>query len=331
VRQIGKGGDRMTLHGRATVASLVAAFVMVLSAGSAQAAPPVPVGAGVVGGLVWFDANGDGVVGPTEAEIGAVGVTLTVAGADGVLATVDDVTVSAATAADGRYEFVDVVAGPYRVNVVRSTLPVDVVGSFESDGTLDDTVTKTLAAGEVDRTVGFGYTRRADLQIVNRVAPGPYAPPTTVAFELTVTNAGPSSADAVLVNDTLPGRMVLVAEGSDPRCTSTDGTSIVCRLGTLPAGAFDTVTISAAVDAVTDQSGFTNLAAVGSPTPDPIQANNSATATIEVVASQAPPPTDSPTRTLPKTGTRGALIGLSWAVLVAGAVLCLAARRRRLL
>ena len=88
-------------------------------------------------------------------------------------ATGDDLIASTTTGADGRYQFDNVTAGPYQVSVVRSTVPADLVTSYESDGTFDGIVTKTLAVAEVDRTVDFGYTRRADLQIVNCVAPDP--------------------------------------------------------------------------------------------------------------------------------------------------------------
>jgi uncharacterized repeat protein (TIGR01451 family) len=168
----------------------------------------------------------------------------------------------------------------------------------------------------------------ADLSVVNRVAPGPYAPPTMVTFELTVNNAGPSTSGPLTVTDTLPGGMTYVAAGSDPRCTSIDGTSIVCGLATLAAGAFDTVTVSAAVAAVTESSGFTNTASVSSSTPDPVEDNNTAAATIEVVAALPTPAVNPPPTVLPKTGgLRVVVLGTSWMLIGAGVLLRAAARR----
>jgi uncharacterized repeat protein (TIGR01451 family) len=162
----------------------------------------------------------------------------------------------------------------------------------------------------------------ADLSVVNRVAPGPYAPPTVVTFELTVSNAGPSATGPVTVIDTLPGGMTYVAAGSDPRCASVDGTSVACGLAALTSGAFDTVTVSAAVAGVTDQSGFTNVASVSSSTPDPVNANNTATATIEVVAVLPPPAANPPPTALPKTGgLRVVVLGTSWMLIGAGVLL----------
>jgi uncharacterized repeat protein (TIGR01451 family) len=168
----------------------------------------------------------------------------------------------------------------------------------------------------------------ADLSVVNRVAPGPYAPPTMVTFELTVGNAGPSASGPVTLTDTLPGGMTYVAAGSDPRCSSVDGVSIVCGLATLAAGAFDTVTVSAAIAAVTESSGFTNTASVSSSTPDPVAANNTATATIEVVAALPAPDVNPPPTVLPKTGgLRVVVLGTSWMLIGAGVLVRAAARR----
>jgi uncharacterized repeat protein (TIGR01451 family) len=168
----------------------------------------------------------------------------------------------------------------------------------------------------------------ADLAIVNRVAPGPYAPPTMVTFELTISNAGPSASGPVTVTDTLPGEMTYVAAGSDPRCASVDGTSIVCALAPLAAGASDTVTVSAAVAAVTDQSGFTDVASVSSATPDPVEANNTAVTTIDVVAVLPVPEVTPPPITLPETGSPSVLVlGVSWMLIGTGVVLSAVTRR----
>ncbi len=192
-------------------------------------------------------------------------------------------------------------------------------------------MTVIVAAGMAAPTVAAPVDEgAADLAVVNRVAPGPYAPPTIVTFELTVSNAGPSASGPVTVTDTMPSGMTYVAAGSDPRCASADGTSVVCGLAALAAGAFDTVTVSAAVAAVSDQSGFTNIASVSSLVPDPVDANNTATATIEVVAVLPAPADNPPPNALPKTGRPSAVwLGASWMLLGAGVLLNVAARRRR--
>ena len=130
----------------------------------------------------------------------------------------------------------------------------------------------------------------ADLEIINRAAPGPYAPPAIVTFELTITNKGPSNADSVAVTDILPIGMSYVVADSDRRCASSNGTLITCDLGTLLTATSESVTIIASVAPIGAGSSFTNVATVASLTPDPTGDNNTASVTANVVASEAVAP-----------------------------------------
>lgn len=77
-----------------------------------------------VSGLVFNDANGNGLVNPGELGIGSVGVQLTWAGPDGVFGTGDDgATVQIPTSPTGNYSFTGLAPGNYRLNVNPATLP----------------------------------------------------------------------------------------------------------------------------------------------------------------------------------------------------------------
>lgn len=119
-------------------------------------------------------------------------------------------------------------------------------------------------------TVDLPVLQRAALTVTKE------APPTAVAGEqvtwtVTVTNDGPSDAQAVTVTDDIDGRLALVSATSEAdgvTCTGT--TQVVCTVGTLPAG--DSVVIevvTTVASSVPDGTSIPNLAVAQSTTIDP--------------------------------------------------------------
>lgn len=116
----------------------------------------------------------------------------------------------------------------------------------------------------------------ADLRIT-KVSDVPYIQGGgTVVYTLQVFNDGPSDAQAVVVNDTLPAGMNFVATSG---CDNDPAGVPDCNLGDIPVGGNKVYTIEVTVD-----SGISgellNLASVTSNTPDPDPNNNSGTAQI---------------------------------------------------
>jgi uncharacterized repeat protein (TIGR01451 family) len=167
--------------------------------------------------------------------------------------------------------------------------------------TLGFSTTQTLAASDtIDLVVGAGASGflndstgaqatitllslpSADLALT-KTAPASVIAGGSVGYTLTVTNNGPNPASGVTLTDTLPGGAAFVL--STPSQGSCSGTSTVtCNLGTINNSASATVTID--VTAVSAGS-LVNTAAVTSSVPDPIPANNSATATTTVSSPSA--------------------------------------------
>jgi hypothetical protein len=95
-------------------------------------------------------------------------------------------------------------------------------------------------------------------------------------YTVTVTNAGPGQAKDVIVTDTPSAVSRYDPAASDSRC-SVSGSTIVCSLGTVAAGATVPLTLVFAYNRQPECVSVTstNQATVASATPDPNASNNS--------------------------------------------------------
>lgn len=98
-------------------------------------------------GMVWLDTNADGINDPTE--VGIPGVVVLLINPEGFV-------VEAITGEDGRYQFINVTAETYTVQIKAETLPDELALSFDADAGEDALVMLDVAAGEV-YTLDFGY------------------------------------------------------------------------------------------------------------------------------------------------------------------------------
>jgi fimbrial isopeptide formation D2 family protein/uncharacterized repeat protein (TIGR01451 family) len=123
---------------------------------------------GSLGDTVWLDRNNNGSLDAGEPGLPGVTVNATWLGFDGVAGGGDDINYSTVTDANGRYTFTNLASGNYTVTVVASTLPLNLVPTFDPDGTGTANTTTTalsLIAGVVqNRTdIDFGYRGQASL------------------------------------------------------------------------------------------------------------------------------------------------------------------------
>ncbi|HMF95002.1 MAG TPA: hypothetical protein VKE96_11940 [Vicinamibacterales bacterium] len=121
-------------------------------------------------------------------------------------------------------------------------------------------------------TIATAVRFAADLAI-GKTGTASVIPGSSVAYTIAVSNAGPSAAQNVAVDDPTPAGLTFVSTSGD--CLTT----FPCALGTLPAGA--TRTITAIFDVPLGYiapSPIVNTATIVSTTPDPMLANNRASA-----------------------------------------------------
>ncbi len=131
-------------------------------------------------------------------------------------------------------------------------------------------------------TVDTPVLLSADLAMVKTAASATVTPGGTLAYVLTISNAGPADAQNVMVFDTPPAELFDVEYSLDGGGTWLPwaGTLI---WGTLPAGAAETILLRGTV-AFSASGVLENTAVVSSDTPDPNPVNNTDTSTTIVEA-----------------------------------------------
>ncbi len=178
------------------------------------------------------------------------------------------------------------------------TLPVGTSATFTvtanvpagQTGVLTNTATVSPASGVTDSnygnntaTVNSGPAPQADLGILKLVSPEPYRPGTTVAYTITITNAGPSNVVGARVQDTFPGPMSgftwTCAGTGGATCGIASGASVIDALVNVPVGGVITFSASGIVPVSTTVT-VTNVATVTPPlgTNDLNSTNNTSSA-----------------------------------------------------
>ena len=134
-----------------------------------------------------------------------------------------------------------------------------------------------------DNTAGHPVTvgPAADVSVV-KSAPARVPAENQMLYTLQVANAGPQTATAVTVTDTLPDGLRLIhASPSQGQC-SADGRKVICELGDIHSGAKANVQLTVEVAAGTAGSRLLNTANVTASEPDPDPADNTSEAATEV-------------------------------------------------
>lgn len=126
----------------------------------------------------------------------------------------------------------------------------------------------------------------ADLRLTKSDTPDPVVAGNQLTYQLTVTNDGPGTASNVTVTDTLPAGVEYLADSDS--CVNAAGT-LTCSLGSLASGASTGFSVQVRVPANylsnlgVGTANITNLASVEADEPDGNLANNTASASTQVV------------------------------------------------
>ena len=142
--------------------------------------------------------------------------------------------------------------------------------------------TSTAAASTIPGVSGGAEC--ADLS-VTKTGPATVAAGGAVAYQVTATNSGPSTASTVSVTDTLPAGVTFVsvsASNGGWSCSNAGNASVTCTRASWNSGASTTFTIN--VTAQSQAGVMTNGASITSATPDPTPTNNTASANTTVTA-----------------------------------------------
>ncbi len=167
-------------------------------------------------------------------------------------------------------------------NVV--SLPITLSAGAEPDTAVDGNDTNA------NNTVGFGFIPLIDLQITKtlNVDASTVSAGGTAAFDILVTNAGPSDATGVQVSDAIPAGLTFQsisnASGSFTTNGGTAGNPLVVTIGSVPSGTTQSFRIITSIGA-TQTTDITNVSTVAGNEVETNVANNTDDAIVDLPSS----------------------------------------------
>jgi uncharacterized repeat protein (TIGR01451 family) len=178
------------------------------------------------------------------------------------------------------------VASPPFVGSFRPESPLTAFRGKASNGTW-----KLVVADDTPGVVGALWcwkltitAAKADLGLAVEDSPDPVQVGGQLVYTNVVTNGGPDASQSTTLTATLPASAAFVlVQTTQGQCAGV--TTLVCPLGTLPAGASATVTIAVQARSTGSISYSANVA--GTPDPTGLTGNNAATATTTVAPAVA--------------------------------------------
>lgn len=130
----------------------------------------------------------------------------------------------------------------------------------------------------------------ADISVIKTASPNPVTPGELLTFEISIHNAGPSSAESVTLNDTIPSLFLNAEYSVDGGVTFLPWTGSL-NIGTLMNQETRLIAIRGTVS-TSAMSSFSNTATVVSSTPDPNPDNNTSTIVVHILTARCQAITD---------------------------------------
>lgn len=180
-------------------------------------------------------------------------------------------------------------AGESATLTMQVAVAADVLGDVVNTATVSSTTPDPNPENNTDDATG-PTASLIDLAVVKSMSVETGVVGSQVQYELSVTNAGPSTAQGMALTDVMPAGLTAVsATGEGWVCVITEDNAVSCLLGELAPGATaPVVTITAAVEAGAYPE-VTNTASVTAATPEDESTleDNSSSATIPVAPQSA--------------------------------------------
>lgn len=165
----------------------------------------------------------------------------------------------------------------YTFTIVADVVATTAEGTYTNDASVSGTEPDPVASND-DASSTIDVIAQANLSTLKSSTATTFIPGTTHSYEVMVTNAGPSTAQNVVVTDTLPTGLTLNPTGTSPACVA----GVSCTAASLAPGASITFTIVVDVDSSLTGS-VVNDASVASDTDDPDPSNNTDSDTTPLV------------------------------------------------
>ena len=237
-----------------------------LSVSKADSPDPVQLGDDLTYTITVANRGPSTATGVTLTDTLPAGVTFVSVSA-GCTEAQGTVTCTLGTVASGDSSTVSIVVTPTVAGTIANTARVT---SSEGDpNTGDNTAAQSTVVSAPPPPTP---PPSANLSLSKGDSADPVLAGSNLTYTLTVTNAGPSSATGVTLNDTLPASVSFVSSSANQgTCRGTS--TIICDLGTLADGASATATIIVTVGSSGD---LTNTASVTSEVADPDEVDNTA-------------------------------------------------------
>ncbi len=184
-----------------------------------------------------------------------------------------------------RCSFGDVAPDASRTMTISVHVLPDTLATVHNDARVTSDTFDPDLSDNLD-TVPTVVSGVADLSITKTDSPDPVVAGDQLTYTIEVTNNGPSTAQDVVITDTLPAGTTFVSgvDGNGATvCALVQPGTVVCDLGTMPPGTSETVLLTVLVDpSVPDGSVLTNSAEVSSSTADSDPSDNTATSDTAV-------------------------------------------------
>ena len=183
----------------------------------------------------------------------------------------------------GSYIIGTLANGSSRTILIRGIVSSTATGTITNTATVASTTPDPNPDNNTSTVIIEVSAISADVSVVKTSNPNPVIPGETLTYTILVSNAGPSSAENVVLSDIIPSSIIGAEFSVDGGLTWNPWTSSY-NIGTLQNGSSRTILIRGTVSP-TATGTITNTARVASTTPDPNPDNNTSTTNTEVTSS----------------------------------------------